>query len=186
VDELQSISIVELLNAVKKKRIPVQSEIGAFIALETCEAIADRTIAVTSRDVWIDQQGRVSVKADKQRTSSEEAARAITDLLCELLLASAQGITALLLEVVDDATRVAPRTLVQLRDQLEASLVPLNRSASQRVVARLVREALREGDRSSIGPPAVPNLVELDSQFDELFSEESALQKKNGSGGASR
>jgi hypothetical protein len=101
VNDLPSISIEELLRTLKRKGIPVQFEIGAFIALETCNAIADRSIKVSSRDVWIDQQGDVLVKTGQLRSSSEEAAGSVIDLLSELLVASAHGVPPMLLELIE-------------------------------------------------------------------------------------
>lgn len=185
-DELPNINIAELLRALKKKAIPLQSEIGTFVAMEACAAISDRFVLVGTQDVWLDFQGNVSIKFDKPPVSSEDAARSVVDLLCELLLASAHGIPPLLLELID-AQPSGPRlTIAQLRDRLEASLVPLNRSASQRVLARLLREALREGERVSLNPPVAESFQALDSQFDTLMAERGTPQKKSLSGEISR
>jgi len=43
--------------------------------------------------------------------------------------------------------------LQQLHDQLEAALVPLNRDALHRVLARLAREAQRESQRAGENAP---------------------------------
>lgn len=185
-EDRTNISIDELLRTLKKRAIPLQSETGAFIALETCVAIAEHPVSVTGRDVWIDPQGNVTIKSDKHPVSSEQAAGAVVDLLYELLLASAQGVAPLLMVLIDQETPGKERTLTQLKDQLDASLVPLNRGASQRVLARLVREVFREGERGSINTPVVPSYEELDRQFDELLAEGGVLKKKSERGDFSR
>jgi hypothetical protein len=58
-----------------------------------------------------------------------------------------------------------------LRDDLEASLVPLNRAATRRVLGRLLREVHREGgDRSAGG--AQPDRAALDGELDALLGVE--------------
>jgi hypothetical protein len=182
VDERTNISIEGLLRALNKRGIPLQPEIGAFIALEVCIAASDRFVLVSSREVWIDPQGNTSISSAKAPVSSEDAAAAVVDLLCELLLASAHGIAPLLLELIDSQTPGPRRTLAQLRDQLEASLVPLNRGASQRVLARLLREVLRESERANPAPETSVSYESLDRQFDELVAQEVAPKKKSESG----
>jgi hypothetical protein len=183
VNEFTNISIEGLLRALNLRAVPLQPEIAAFIALEVCTASVQRPVLVTSREVWIDLQGNVSIFSDKPIVESVAAASGVVDLLCDLLLASAHGVPPSLLELVDEQVPESSRTLEQLRDQLEASLVPLNRAASQRVLARLMREIVREVERTNPSQASGANFEELDRQFDALMAQEPAPKKKSPTSG---
>jgi hypothetical protein len=167
--DLNTLNIEELLQRLKRKGVPLQFEIGAFVALETCEAIVDSPVQTSLEVVWVNEQGQVTVAEEAPPSSDEkQAVRSLLDLLSDLLLASAPGVPEDLLRLVDPGPEASDRTLKQLRDELEASLVPLNRQATRRVLARLVREATLQQDRPSARPMAKSKQSDLDASFDEL------------------
>jgi hypothetical protein len=172
VNDSLTMNIDDLLVTLRRKGVPVQFEIGAFIVLEACEAIIRRPTVIGRSDVLIDDNGRVLVSASSGRATVEDSARSLIDILSELLLASAPGIPDMLLQIIEQGPSDRQWTLTRLRDDIEASLVPLNRSATRRVLARLVREANKEGDRRSTQPRFYKSQTELDHEFDELFGRE--------------
>jgi hypothetical protein len=87
-------------------------------------------------------------------------------LLGDLLVRSAPGVPSMLLQLVERGPSDGDWRLVRLRDDLEASLVPLNRGATRRVLARLLREAKRDAERS-VAPPPDENAV--DRELDEML-----------------
>jgi hypothetical protein len=93
-------------------------------------------------------------------------------LLSDLLVRSAPGVPAMLLDIVEQGPSDGEWSLMRLRDDLEASLVPLNRAATRRVLARLLREVRRETDRSSSAPP--PDARALDRELDVMLGVEPA------------
>jgi hypothetical protein len=133
------VSLEELLRILKRRGIPLPSEMGAFITLEVCEQIIDRPAALTTQDVALNEIGEVLCAREPRRCDEEEAVRALLALLGDLLVCSAPGVPAMLLELVERGPTDGVFTLDRLRDDLEACLLPLNRGATRRVLARLLR-----------------------------------------------
>jgi hypothetical protein len=140
---------------------------GAFITLEVCEQIIDRPAALTTQDVAVDEIGEVLCAREPRRCDEEEAVRALLALLGDLLVCSAPGVPAMLLELVERGPTEGVFTLDRLRDDLEACLLPLNRGATRRVLARLLREARKT--TASARPSLQPSAAELDADFDALL-----------------
>jgi len=59
--------------------------------------------------------------------------------------------------------------LRRLRDDLEASLLPLNRGATRRVLSRLLREVRRDVDRGKGKSAPAPDLHSVDRALDDLL-----------------
>lgn len=147
-------------------------EMGTFLVLEATERlIATMPVVVTAPDVWLSDDGELLVAAQGAASNEREACRALIMLLGDLLVRSAPGVPAMLLQLVERGPSDGDWRLVRLRDDLEASLVPLNRGATRRVLARLLREAKRDAERS-VAPPPDENAV--DRELDEMLGIESA------------
>lgn len=164
------VNLEQLLSVLKRKGIPLPFEIGTFVALEACEALGGRLGVLRPADVWVADDGNVSVAPEVTARSEEGAARAVVTLLADLLVAAAPGVPSMLLELVENGPADGVWTLSGLRDDLEACLVPLNRGATKRVLSRLLREAKREGDRPSARPAGdAPTQRQVDDEFDALL-----------------
>ncbi len=171
--ELLGTTILELIATMKERRVRIPSEIGAFIALEVCEALAKGPAAVRPGDVRVAEDGSVSVFAPPGSATSEEAARAVVALLGGLLVAAGTGVPRVLVGLLEAGPSSGRWDLASLRDDLEASLVPLNRAAARRVLARMLRETKRP--RSGAPARGASNRPEpgdstLDDQLDDLLS----------------
>jgi hypothetical protein len=121
-------------------------------------------------DVWLSDDGEVSVEPSRSAATEQEACRALVMLLGDLLVRSAPGVPPMLLELVEHGPSDSEWTLMRLRDDLEASLVPLNRGALRRVLARLLREVRREAERMTSAP--APDARKIDRDLDALFGVE--------------
>jgi hypothetical protein len=168
--EQAEVSVDELLGGLKRRGLPLPFEIGAFIALEACEQILDRPVRVDAHDIGIGDIGEVVCSSKKAAATEESAVRSLLVLLSELLVCSAPGVPGMLLDLVERGPSSGEWTLDRLRDDLEASLVPLNRGATRRVLARLVREAKKAGIERQSKPSVVPAASEIDAQFDALMA----------------
>lgn len=156
-----------MLRTLKRRGIPLPSEIGAFITLEACEQLLDRPAELSTHDVAISEIGEV-LCADGLAASAEAGAvKALLNLLGDLLVCSAPGVPSMLLDLVERGPSRRDLTLAGLLSELEACLVPLNRGATRRVLARLVRETRKAGpsQRASAAPAA----ADLDAQLDALI-----------------
>ena len=168
--DLLGITIDDLVAALKRRRAPLPFEIGAFVALSVCDALASAPAIVHGRDVRIAPDGTVSVFVPPNSASDEASARSLVALLAQMLVAAGPGVPYVLLSLTDRGPPDGSWRVARVRDELEAALVPLNRGASQRVLARLVREASREQRPSSMPPaPETASLDALDDDLDALL-----------------
>jgi len=181
--ERASITIPDLVDRLRRGGQRLPFEIGAFVALETAERLVERPVFLAPGDVRINEDGHLELTpADETPVAPREAARGLLDVLTQLLLAAGSGVPPVLLSLVDDAADGGGSTdLATLRDELEASLVPLNRGAARRVLARIVREHGVGVRGRGAAPPAkqpapraAPSVApaEADRALDALFDDE--------------
>ncbi len=158
-------TVEELVRLMKARGRRLPSEIGAFIALECAEQLADGPALVTMSAIRISEEGLVSVFAQPGSASAEGCAESIVAMLAGLLVASGTAVPRALIQVIESEEPRGENALGGLRDHLEAALVPLNRQASRRVLARVVREARRP---ASERPPALEG-EGIDDALDSLL-----------------
>jgi hypothetical protein len=158
----------ELVRALKRRRAALPSEIGTFIIFEACEALLSKKPGrLTLQSISISEDGMINAEP-AQVGGDEVAARSLHALLTSLLVAAGPAPTHALLRLVEEGPREGRWTLHQLRDDLEEALVPLNRTASRRVLSRLVRETTIWADKTSRGQKA-PTFNELDEQLSSFL-----------------
>lgn len=162
-------TIDDLVAALKSRRAPLPFEIGAFVALSVCEELVSAPAQVSGSVVRIAPDGAVSVSAPTA-ASDEACARSIVALLAQLLVAAGPSVPPRLHALVDRGPSDGAWRVERVRDELAAALVPLNRGASRRVLARLVRESGRE-QRPSAAPVVVEGAARgsLDDELDALL-----------------
>ena len=166
--DLLGVSVEELVSVLKKKHARLPFEIGAFVALEACEALQKGPARVTPSDVRVTDDGVVSVYAPPNSATAGEAAKSVVGVLAHVLVAAGAGVPPVLLDLVEHGPSDGRWDLGRLRDELEASLVPLNRQAARRVLSRMLREARREGSGRTVAQEeAEPNHV--DAELDALI-----------------
>lgn len=140
----RTLNAKELLEAVDSGLIGIPVEIGAYLVLLTVEELSERARAFTSADIVLLPGGDASgaLRIDSARSASEEeATRSATEFLKELLLASSGASPGALIAWLERAESGAKLTLAEMHDVVEASLVPLNREASERALARFLRKS---------------------------------------------
>ncbi|MFW5925745.1 MAG: hypothetical protein ACOCV4_06230 [Myxococcota bacterium] len=150
----ERVSVEQVVGLLVQRRGRLPFEIGAFVALEACEALLDQGPAlVTPADVCIDGEGRVQVTAAPGGATSGQSAQALAQVLARLLVAAGHAVPPALLGLVERGPEGGDWSLARLHDELEASLLPLNRSAARRVLSRTLRELHRGEPRASTPPP---------------------------------
>lgn len=140
----RTLNAKELLEAADSGLIGIPVEIGAYLVLLTVEELSERARAFTSADIVLLPGGDASgaLRIDSARSASEdEATRSATEFLKELLLASSGASPGALIAWLERAESGAKLTLAEMHDVVEASLVPLNREASERALARFLRKS---------------------------------------------
>ena len=146
---MRDVGVGQLVDELEQRGDRLPFEIGAFVALEACEGLLQESVRIEPNDVRVTLEGGVLVADSASAAEPDEAARSLISVLARLLVAAGPGVPPYLLQLVkENTTGASERDLKQLHDAIEASLIPVNRSASRRVLARLVRESerLRPGD----------------------------------------
>ena len=162
----RDVGLGQLVEELEQRGARLPFEIGAFVALEACEGLLKDSVKLEADDVRVTLEGSIVVSEAAQRVEPGEAARSLVSVLARLLVAAGPGVPPDLLQLVKESTTgQGPNDLRHLHDAIEASLIPINRGASRRVLARLVRESDR--------PPAPEadrfDRHELDAELDELL-----------------
>ncbi len=165
--ELLGLKVSELVDGLRERAVRMPFEIGAFIALETTEALLERPSTITPDDVRLEDDGSILIFAPSRTASPDEACQSVVSLLARLLVASGAGVPPMMLRLVERGPSDGSWDLTRLRDELEASLVPLNRGAARRVLARLLREVSRE--RRAPRTEASVVAMDLDLDLDALL-----------------
>lgn len=160
------VTIADFVEGCRSREGRLPFEIGAFVALEMCEFLLQQGPAIaTAEESRISDEGQVAVYAPPHSATSADAARSVVDVLAHLLVASGTGVPPVLLTLVESGPADGHWDLARLRDELEASLVPLNRAAARRVLSRLLKET-----RSRRTAPVVPSADSIDADLDALLA----------------
>ncbi len=162
----RDVGVGQLVRELEQRGDRLPFEIGAFVALEACEGLLQQSVKLDADLVRVTAEGSVVVAEAAESADPQEAARSLVSVLARLLVAAGPGVPPYLLDLVNEsASAQAPRDLRHLHDAIEASLIPINRGASRRVLARLVRES----DRPPAPPVPEVDPRELDAELDELL-----------------
>jgi hypothetical protein len=147
---------------VSQKRAPLAPELAGYLVLELAEGIGNAG-DIDARYVYVSEEGSVAlVRGPNESTGDAEAS--LRKLLGKLLETAGASTPAL----ASVAKRKGGVGVLVLVEELEASLIPVNRSAGKRALARLARETKRVTNR--VGRNAsVPNIVvpPASPKFDE-------------------
>ncbi|MFO0658274.1 MAG: hypothetical protein U0165_00355 [Polyangiaceae bacterium] len=142
----RSIPVAEVISAARLGLAMVAAESAGYVILGAVDALLDAPVVVDPRAVLVSDEGTITVRSPIAATS-EDAASSNRKLL-KMLLGCVTSPTPALLGV---ASR-SGGDLRQLVVELEAALVPVNRAAARRTLARLAREGLRALDQGVLGP----------------------------------
>ena len=137
---------------VEAKRVPLAPELAGYLALEVADGSDAGSGDVDPKTVFISEDGTVALVRPKRDVVTGDAEASVRVLLSKLLEASGSGTPAL----TNAAKRKPGNGLPALVEELEAALIPVNRAAGRRALARLVREVKRVllgVGRNASGPP---------------------------------
>lgn len=160
----------ELVSQLRARDQRLPFEIGAFVALETLERLLEGPAVVGPDDVRIGPEGTLATYVAPSSASGAEAAKSVAALMAHLLVAAGPGVPPTLLRLVEQGPSDGRWDPSRMRDELEASLVPLNRAAARRVLARIVRD-LEAGPRArSRAPAGLAMGGDVDDDLDALLA----------------
>jgi hypothetical protein len=134
-----SVTLEDVLIVVEAKRVPLAPELAGYLALEIADGTDAGSGNVDPKTVFISEEGTVALVRPKRDFVTGDAEASVRSLLTQLLDASGSGTPAL----GTAAKRKPGNGLPALVEELEAALIPVNRAAGRRALARLVREVKR-------------------------------------------
>ncbi|WP_437303602.1 hypothetical protein [Sorangium sp. So ce388] len=135
------VTLDEVLAAAHARCASLVPETSGYLALAVGDATSRLPLRLDDRAVLLTTEGTVTVRSRGEPVAPAEAARLLRDLLARLLAASAGSMPNLAA-----TARPRPRTEQDpdaVARELEAALIPVNRNAARRALARLARETLR-------------------------------------------
>ncbi|WP_438004357.1 hypothetical protein WME89_36995 [Sorangium sp. So ce321] len=135
------VTLDEVLAAAHARCASLVPETSGYLALAVGDATSRLPLRLDDRAVLLTTEGTVTVRSRGEPVAPAEAARLLRDLLARLLAASAGSMPNL-------AATARPRPTAEqdpdmVARELEAALIPVNRNAARRALARLARETLR-------------------------------------------
>lgn len=149
-----SVTLDDVFTVVEAKRVPLAPELAGYLTLEIADGTDAGSGDVDPKTVFISEEGTVALVRPKKDGISGDAEASVRKLLTKLLEASGSGTPAL----TTAAKRKPGNGLPALVEELEAALIPVNRAAGRRALARLAREVKRVllgVGRNASGPPVV-------------------------------
>ncbi len=133
-----SVTLSEVTRAARAHRAPLAGESAGYLILAIADQVVSAPRAVQCADVQLMEDGGLRVLAGLA-SSDAEAEHALRQALEALLLVASSGSAAL----TRASRRTSPVGLSGLVRELEAALIPVNRAAARRALARLNRETAR-------------------------------------------
>ncbi len=146
--DVLSVSLPEVLAASSVRAASLVPETSGYLALAIADASARLPFRLDDGLVSLTTEGTVKVARGSFIVAPEESARRVRDVLARLLsqsIGSAPGLAS--------AARPRRETADGVDGfirELEAALVPVNRAAARRALARLARETVRARDAGKL------------------------------------
>jgi hypothetical protein len=144
-----------ILAAVQARQVPLAAETAGYLLVDLASVCASDHLAIEPSAVVVSEDGVVALvsAAESEEPRTEASLRAILGTLL-----AAGGSSTPALQAMVERPAEGQRDLFVA--EIEAALIPLNRSAGRRAVARLAREARRVsmgiGRHGALAGPPVP------------------------------
>ena len=133
-----SVTLSEVKRAAKAHRAPLAGESAGYLVLAIADQVLRAPRLVDASDIQLTEDGALRVLSG-HASSDVEAELSLRRALDQLLLVASSGSAAL----TRASRRTAPVGLAALVRELEAALIPVNRGAARRALARVHRETSR-------------------------------------------
>jgi hypothetical protein len=135
------VTLDEVFAAASARAASLVPETSGYLALAIGDASSRLPLSLDERTVLLTTEGTVTLSKRGEVVSPRLAARAMRDLLARLLAVSSGTMPGLAgaARPRDESERGVDAVI----DEIEAALIPVNRAAARRALARLSRETLR-------------------------------------------
>jgi hypothetical protein len=140
-----SVTLSEVKRAARAHRAPLAGESAGYLILALADQVLSAPRLIDASDVQLTDDGGLRVLRG-EASSETDAELSLRRALDSLLLVASSGSAALMRA----GRRAAPVGLSGLVRELEAALIPVNRGAARRALARLHRETERAVENGSL------------------------------------
>jgi hypothetical protein len=154
-----SVTLDELCAVLGTKRVPMAPELAGYLVLEVAEHADPLAGEIDPKSVYVGEEGTVALVQPKRDNRTGDAEGSVRAALARLLEASGSQTPAL----AAASKRAGGAGLRALVTELEAALIPVNRAAGRRALARLAREAKRA--TLGLGRHTLPSSSELNTRL---------------------
>ncbi len=134
-----SVTLDEVFSVLGARRVPLAPELAGYLILEIAEHADPVGGDVDPKSVFVSEEGTVALIKPRREGHSGDAEGSVRVLLARLLDASGSQTPAL----GAASKRKSGPGLPGLCEELETALIPVNRAAGRRALARLAREVRR-------------------------------------------
>ncbi len=134
-----SVTLEEVFTVLGARRVPLAPELAGYLVLEIAEHADPGGGDVDPRAVFVSEEGTVALVKPRREGAAGDAEASIRSMLSRLLDASGSQTPAL----AAAGRRKGQSGLPALAEELETALIPVNRAAGRRALARLAREVRR-------------------------------------------
>src|SRR4051812_20896186 len=148
-----SVTLSDVKRAAKAHRAPLAGESAGYLVLAIADQVLGAPWLVQAADVLLTEDGALRVVSGVA-SSEADAELSLRRALDQLLMVASSGSAAL----SRAGRRTAPVGLSALVRELEAALIPVNRAAAKRALARVHRETARALE-SGVLPAEAPDLT---------------------------
>jgi hypothetical protein len=145
-----SVTLEEVLSILGSKRVPLAPELAGYLVLEIVERVDESAGDIEPSSVFVGEEGTVALVKPRRMAAGGDTEASLRSLLGRLLEASGSLTPALSAA----ARRASGAGLQALAADLETALIPVNRAAGRRALARLAREVRRV--KRGLGRNALP------------------------------
>ncbi len=134
-----SVTLDEVFTVLGARRVPIAPELAGYLVLEIAEHADPNGGAVDPKTVFVSEEGTVALVKPRRGGHAGGAEASIRAMLARLLDASGSQTPAL----AAAGKRKNLVGLLAMAEELETALIPVNRAAGRRALARLAREVRR-------------------------------------------
>ncbi|MGH7268858.1 MAG: hypothetical protein ACREJ3_00375, partial [Polyangiaceae bacterium] len=134
-----SVTLDELFSVLGTRRIPLAPELAGYLVLEIAERADAAGGDIDPKSVFVSEEGTVALVKARGENRAGDAERSLRSVLAMLLDASGSQTPGL----AGVSRRKSGAGLRALAGELESALIPVNRSAGRRALARLARDIRR-------------------------------------------
>ncbi len=158
------VTLDEVFAAASQRAASLVPETSGYLALAIGDATSRLPLLHDDRALLLTTEGGMSSTRRGDVVTPEKAAKAMRDVLARLLAVSSGTMPGL--AAAARPREESPRGVDAVIEEIEAALIPVNRAAAQRALARLSRETLRAKEagklkikpkrEASVRPPPPP------------------------------